>query len=118
MLESAKIPCSRCQCSDIPVLRAESFDAYTGLRFTCVVSERGELILGSVEFDLEGAILFLAHSSIRPMYRARQTLWFVLMTSEVLNQKKKMFIFRRIGCGWVNHPSWLGEREWGFMVMI
>ncbi|KFZ25101.1 hypothetical protein V502_00422 [Pseudogymnoascus sp. VKM F-4520 (FW-2644)] len=92
MLNTAKIPCSRCQCPVASILNVANFDAYNGLRFTRVISERGELITGSLEFDLEEdqpSDFWLIPVYIRYIEEEKKPVWFILMTSEILNQKKK-----------------------------
>ena len=119
MLEAASIPCSMCSCPNLSELGDKGSDAQTGLEFDRVVSERGELIEGRYEFDLEEdqpSDFWLLPVYVR--VKKAEPGWYVLLVSEVLNQKKSGFIFRRIGCGWTNHESWLCERERSFMVMI
>jgi hypothetical protein len=120
MLEAAKIPCSMCICHDVSGVKGKDSDISRSLEFSRVVSRRGELIEGSFEFDLEEDQP--CHFWLLPVYvrclAYDKPVWLVLLVSEVLNQKKSGFVFRRIGCGWTNHPSWLCERERGFMVLI
>jgi len=106
MLGAAQIPCSRCQCIETTVSSAERLDVSTALKMAQVVSERGELIQGSFEFDLEKDQP--SQFWLLPMYvrfiAEKRPVWFVLVVSEVLKQKKDRFVFRRVGCGWVDHP--------------
>lgn len=120
MLEAAKIPCSLCHQTNLPGLRDHASDAQKGLKFNRVISERGESISGSFEFDLEEHQP--SHFWLLPVYvrflSYGEPSWLVLLVSEVLDQMRRSVIFRRVGCGWTDHPSWLCERKRSFTVMI
>lgn len=113
LLEATKIPCTRFTC---PYTSAKNPVS----KLNKLVSNRGELIEGNFEFDVEEDQPYSFW--LVPVYvrfsEPSKPIFFVIMVSEVPGQKKGEFIFRRVGCGFAYQSSWLCDRKRGFMVIV